>query len=57
MAIRRRHYKFNGLLALTHYQKFKTLLSVNLYSRLFKMATYTMEKHDIFFGKLLSTVL
>ena len=57
MAIRRRHYKFNGLLALTHYQKFKTLLSVNLYSRLFKMATYTMEKHDIFFGKLLNTVL
>ena len=33
MAIRRKHYRSYGLLVLTHYQNFKTLLSVILYSR------------------------
>ena len=54
MAIRRKHYDYRsyGLLASTHYQKFKTVLSVNLYSPLFKMATYTMERHMILFWSI-----
>ena len=53
MAIIRKHYDYRsyGLLASTHYHKFKTL-SVNLYSRLVKMATYTMERHMILFWSI-----
>ena len=52
MTIRRKHYRSNGLLVTMHYQKFKTLLSRIFGSRLFKMATYTMVRHMIFFWSI-----
>ena len=49
MVIRRKNYR---LFTSTDYQKFKTLLYVNFYLRLFKIATYTMERHMILFWSI-----